>query len=154
MQIDKRENNIQHVRTHLKDNPCITWIREQDTMERALNGHSIQWGRILKIGQRCDKTGKHWKPNQERFDYKNGLHIPSIWSNEWPQEPTRRTRRTRAPSHAGRWRHRKRERSRPLSDVLAKILATLGPITEMKQPAPCAYQRKRCAMHWITSISK
>ena len=60
--IDKPDNYIERMKPHLRDDPHVT-TDEQNTMERTLTGHAIQWGRILKMGRRGDNNNnndKHW----------------------------------------------------------------------------------------------
>ena len=44
---------------HTKDDQTISW-EEQVQLEKCLSGHSIQFGRILKMGEKWNDKDKHW----------------------------------------------------------------------------------------------
>ena len=60
--INNLDYYIEQMKPHLRDDPHVT-TDEQNTMERTLTGHAIQWGRILQMGRRGDTNNnndKHW----------------------------------------------------------------------------------------------
>ena len=51
MVANTRENYIDRMETHVSNDRVINW-EEKESIEKTLNGHSIQMGRLLKIGEK------------------------------------------------------------------------------------------------------
>ena len=56
---NSRESHILNMQQHMRNDPVISW-QEKCTLEKEMNGHSIQWGRILRLGSSWDSAGSHW----------------------------------------------------------------------------------------------
>ena len=56
----KKENHLENMKTHLNEDPKITW-KEKCDLEREMNAHTIQMGRILRLGEKWNSGGRHWK---------------------------------------------------------------------------------------------
>ena len=50
MSVNTRENYIQSMQQHIQEDEVLSW-KEKEKIENNLNGHTIQAGRILKVGE-------------------------------------------------------------------------------------------------------
>ena len=76
--INKPDNYMEQMKPHLRDYAHVT-TDEQNTMERTLTGHAIQWGRILKMGRRGDNNNnndKHWTRTKSALTTKTAFTPP------------------------------------------------------------------------------
>ena len=73
--VSKPDNYVELMEPHLRNDPLVT-MSEQDSMERLLTDHAIQWGRILKMGGKWDDGGgRHWVRVKSALATKNTLHV-------------------------------------------------------------------------------
>ena len=72
MCIDTPENYVRSMTPHTNSDPIVPWDEKTD-LERKLNGHTLQLGRILKVGEKW----KHWPRVQAALTNKS-CHIPVL----------------------------------------------------------------------------
>ena len=124
--INKPDNYIEQMKPHLRDDPHVT-TDEQNTMERTLTGHAIQWGRILKMGRRGDNNNnndKHWTRIKSALTT-NTAFTPPLYG--LPKDHKKLQEGRGDQGHPVRLVCGATESMNgPLSDVLSEILTTLG----------------------------
>ena len=125
--INKPDNYIEQMKPHLRDDPRVT-TDEQNTMERTLTGHAIQWGRILKMGWRGDNNNnndKHWTRIKSALTTKTAFTPPLYGRLSKDHKKLQEGREDQG--HPVRPVCGATESMNgPLSDVLSEILTTLG----------------------------
>ena len=55
----KRQFYIEAMQPHLGEDKLLTW-EEQCSLEKRMTAHTLQWGRLLRLGAKWDNGGKHW----------------------------------------------------------------------------------------------
>jgi len=57
---DKSGRNLytEAMQPHLTDDAKTTW-QEQCNTEKNMTGHTLQWGRLLRLGSKWDNGGRH-----------------------------------------------------------------------------------------------
>ena len=55
----KREFYVEAMQSHLAHDPKLSW-QDQCSNEKRMTAHTLQWGRLLKLGAKWDNGGKHW----------------------------------------------------------------------------------------------
>ena len=70
-----RENFLQRMTPHMeKDN--IVSVEDRHKIERELNATTLQWGRLLRVGERWNGSGRHWPRIKNALRTKDCLAPP------------------------------------------------------------------------------
>ena len=114
------------MKPHLRDDPHVT-TDEQNTVERTLAGHAMQWGRILKMGRRGDNNNnndKHWTRIKSALTTKTAFTPPlyGLPKDHKKLQEGREDQRHPVRPVCGATE----SMNGPLSVVLSEILTTLG----------------------------
>ena len=56
---NKKEFYVEAMQPHVSMDPVITW-EEQCGLERRMTGHTLQFARLLRLGEKWDNNGTHW----------------------------------------------------------------------------------------------
>ena len=82
LSVDKPENYIESMSPHYRNDEEIS-MQEKNNIEKKLNGHCLQLGRILKVGERW----KHW-PRVQKALKNSDCHIPVLSGYVKDHKPT------------------------------------------------------------------
>ena len=47
------------MQAHVADDPKLSW-EDQCSKEKRITAHTLQWGRLLRLGAKWDNNGRHW----------------------------------------------------------------------------------------------
>ena len=72
MSVNTRENYVESMQKHIKDDPVMSW-EEKEKLERNINGHTLQLGRILEVGENF----QHEERVKNALRNKN-CHVPGL----------------------------------------------------------------------------
>ena len=137
----KRLLYVEAMQPHLGDDQLLTW-GEQCTVERKMTAHTLQWGRILRLGAKWDNGGRHWDRVKNALRTKFCLAPPMSGyykDHKAPAEgrehlgPKLRPVCGTVESSNG-----------PLSHMLSEILSYLGDRVDVEVGALCLSTEEMC----------
>ena len=59
-----------------KETDNLITMEEKHTLEREMNAHTLQWGRMLKLGEKWNRSGKHWARVKNALRTRSCLNPP------------------------------------------------------------------------------
>ena len=141
MAAQKREFYVEAMQPHLADDPKLSW-QDQCSNEKKMTAHTLQWGRLLRLGAKWDNGGKHWDRVKNALRTKFCLAPPMSGYYKDHKEPTV------GKEHLG-------PKLRPvcgavessngqLSHMLSEILTTLGDRMDKEIGALCLSTEEMC----------
>ena len=72
MSVNTRENYVESMQKHIQDDPVMSW-EEKEKLERNINGHTLQLGRILEVGEKF-----HHEERVKNALRNKNCHVPGL----------------------------------------------------------------------------
>ena len=57
--VNLRDNYLERLKAHTEGDQVVT-VEDRGRLEKEMNAHTVQWGRILNLGAKWNASGRHW----------------------------------------------------------------------------------------------
>ena len=129
------------MQAHVADDPKLSW-EDQCSKEKRITAHTLQWGRLLKLGAKWDNNGRHWDRVKNSLRTKFCLAPPMSGYYKDHKKPAE------GKEHLGPKLRpvcgAVESSNGPLSHMLSEILTTLGDEMDKEIGALCLSTEEMC----------
>ena len=80
-----KENYLARLGAHTEGDK-IVGIEDRNRIERELNASTLQFGRILRLGEKWNGSGRHWPRVKNALRTTKLPDTSSLWSAQRPQD--------------------------------------------------------------------